>query len=326
MDIRRARQVLGLNGISYSMIELDRNYRLLALRHHPDKNSDNLEEATQRFVEINQAHKLLRENLNDQDGNNGGGSGGSGIGIGYDMIFRVFIQSLLRGSVNAATSNMHVNAELEKLITKIIGGGKEMSIKMFEEMDKHTAMKIYDIVHQYHDSLHISLETVAQFTAIMRKKMQHDSVVVLNPSLADMMDDKVYVLEHEDAKYYIPLWHTQLYYHIDQGDASEERELIVNCVPELPDNVQIDDNNNVYIDVTVQLLELFNQEKYTVKMPETKREYILYSRDVRLIRDRPQTIELFSGETPAQGISMINHKSIYDVSKKGKVYAIVSIF
>ena len=45
-----------------------------------------------------------------------------------------------------------------------------------------------------------------------------------------------------DKTYFVPLWHNELYF----GDEkSNEGEIIVKCVPELPENISIDENNNL---------------------------------------------------------------------------------
>ena len=42
-----------------------------------------------------------------------------------------------------------------------------------------------------------------------------------------------------------------------------DNEIIVKCIPELPDNVEIDENNNLIISITIPLtLSLFFDKKY----------------------------------------------------------------
>jgi len=50
---------------SFSIEELHRAYRNLALRHHPDKNPQDVERATIRMLRINEAHEVLEASIAD---------------------------------------------------------------------------------------------------------------------------------------------------------------------------------------------------------------------------------------------------------------------
>jgi hypothetical protein len=55
--------------------------------------------------------------------------------------------------------------------------------------------------------------------------------------------------------YLVPLWHNDLYF---DSRVEGEGEIIVLCEPELPTGVTIDEENNIYIDVTVFANNVFN--------------------------------------------------------------------
>uniref|UniRef100_A0A6C0JIQ2 J domain-containing protein n=1 Tax=viral metagenome TaxID=1070528 RepID=A0A6C0JIQ2_9ZZZZ len=57
----------------------------------------------------------------------------------------------------------------------------------------------------------------------------------LNPSLKHLMNKELYYLE--EYKLYVPLWHQEVIYD----------NIIININPQLPDNVYIDDDNNIHI-------------------------------------------------------------------------------
>jgi molecular chaperone DnaJ len=62
MDIKRvqkAREVLNLK-YNYTLEELKKNYRLLALKHHPDKNSGD-KDSEVKFQKINEANTILSD-------------------------------------------------------------------------------------------------------------------------------------------------------------------------------------------------------------------------------------------------------------------------
>ena len=64
--IRDARATLGVPR-DFSLAELNKRYRILALQMHPDKNG-NSPEATAAFQELNTAYNLLLPGANDSDG------------------------------------------------------------------------------------------------------------------------------------------------------------------------------------------------------------------------------------------------------------------
>ena len=114
--------------------------------------------------------------------------------------------------------------------------------------------------------------------------------------------------------YYVPLWHTEIYYNLNSFHENVEtpkRELIVKCIPVLPDHIYIDEINNIYIDVRTRVETLFNQSKLTVSITES----ISFDIPVHTLEFKThQTITL-----QKCGIPMINTENMYDVSEKMNV-------
>jgi hypothetical protein len=356
MDTRTARKILGLK-YGYSLDELNKNYRMLALKYHPDKNKNNEEEATRRFAEVNEAHKKLLGEIDvDIDNpdcnipNDSSNSSGS-YSNAYESIFRLFVQSLFSkvgvgGVPEGYNTSLHdtfrSNPAIEKVIQSIISNGKDISIKMFEEMDKHMAFQIYDILVEYKDILHISDDTITSLEKILKDKVSHDDMIILNPSLANLLDDSVYVLDYEGRKFYIPLWHNELYYKIHvnndsststSGDTNEQpppqqqqqhdkittKELVVRCVPELHPNVFIDSNNNIYFDVRIKVFECFEKQVIEYVIPETTRKVYIRAEDLTL-SNKQQVVLVASN-----GIAKIDYSSTYNVTNRGCIYANIQL-
>jgi hypothetical protein len=68
----------------------------------------------------------------------------------------------------------------------------------------------------------------------------------LNPSIDDLLDNNIYKLYVNEQLYLVPLWHNELYF-----EDPDKNDIIALCHPELPDNITIDENNNIHCDLLV---------------------------------------------------------------------------
>jgi hypothetical protein len=179
-----------------------------------------------------------------------------------------------------------------------------------------------------------------ELTRIVEEKTGDDLVVRLNPSLLDMLLDRVYILQENGHSYYIPLWHSELHFKnataggaaaggvVPARDDAIEREVIVLCDPELPENVDIDDDNNLFISLAVDIRELFSNQVIPVYINDEIKAhgfvYYLHAGDVRL-SDTRQCVLLrgVGGLECGGGIAMCNTKTsdIYNVGTRANVYA-----
>jgi len=244
MDSKRARNILNLK-YNYTIDELKKNYRLLALKHHPDKNA-NSEESCEKFKDINSAYLYLmnfdishasHESCDFKDDENIDHSDS------YSSIFKIFIKSLLKKMTVVSQENNTIT--INTLIKIIVEDCHELSLKMFEDLNKDVAYNVYEIITTYYKIFHISEEKMVLFEKIMRDKMALDNLVVISVSLDDLFgDNNIYVLDHDNKTYYIPLWHTELYYNLGETD-NKSVDLIVRCIPTIPSHIYIDANNDI---------------------------------------------------------------------------------
>jgi DnaJ-class molecular chaperone len=322
MDIKRvqkAREVLNLK-YNYTLEELKKNYRLLALKHHPDKNA-NSEESCEIFKEVNNAYLyLLNFDISHEShashmfngGDNpdaGEDSGGSGSDS-YMSIFRIFIQSLLQKMT--AISQENTSLTINTLIKIIVEDCQELSVKMFEDLDKESAYTIYEIITTYHKAFHISIEKLELFEKIMRNKMALDNLVVISVSLEDLMgENNIYVLEHDDKKFYIPLWHTELYYKLKSDKIDNTSvDLIVRCIPIIPSHIYIDSNNDIYIDIRMKIADLL--EKRCIEFEIGGKNFMINAAALNIKNNQTYVLH-------GTGIPVINTKNMYDISDKSSI-------
>jgi DnaJ-class molecular chaperone len=318
MDIKRvqkARELLNLK-YNYTLEELKKNYRLLALKHHPDKN-ENSEESCEIFKEVNNAYLyLLNFDISHEPvtshmfngGDNHGSSGENGGSDSYMSIFRIFIQSLLQKMTVISQENTSLT--INTLIKIIVEDCQELSIKMFEDLDKEAAYNIYEIITTYHKAFHISVEKLELFEKIMRNKMALDNMVVISVSLDDLMgENNIYVLEHDEKKFYIPLWHTELYYKLGKTDNTSV-DLIVRCIPTTPSHIYIDSNNDIYIDIRMRILDLL--EKQCIEFEIGGKKFIINAAALYIKNNQTYVLS-------GAGIPIINSKNMYDIAEKSSI-------
>ena len=74
------------------------------------------------------------------------------------------------------------------------------------------------------------------------------------------MNEDVYKLEHYGHTLCVPMWHSELVYEING------KNVVVKCVPELPDNVTIDFNGDLLVKVSSKISELLYKKNLDVNV------------------------------------------------------------
>lgn len=303
IKIKNARQLLGLTqNKKYTFSEIKKHYRIAALKNHPDKHF-NSDESTTKFKEINEAYVLLSNKCIDDDGNCN-----QYCDMGddedhdnkYNNLFSAFINSLMVDLSNAKI------AEVNIILTAVMDKCKILTAAMFDNIDRNLILFIYDLIIKYYTILDISNERFDGIIKILKNKMKIDDVIILNPTISDLFEiNNIQIIEHEEKTYYIPNWHTELYY-----DINEQRELIVKCIPKLPEYIYIDELNNIYIDVRTRVENLFNLSKpvFTIVMYEN------ISIDIPVSSIEFKTSQVIT--LHKRGIPMINTENVYDISER----------
>ena len=303
IKIKNAKQLLGLTqNKKYTFSEIKKHYRIAALKNHPDKHF-NSDESTTKFKEINEAYVLLSNKCIDDNGNNGQYcemGDDEDHDYKYNNLFSAFINSLMVDLSNAKI------AEVKIILTTVMDKCKILTAAMFDNIDRRSILFIYDLIIKYYTILDISNERFDGIIKILKNKLKIDDVIILNPTITDLFEvNNIQIIEHEEKTYYIPNWHTELYY-----DINEQRELIVKCIPKLPEYIYIDELNNIYIDVRTRVENLFNLSKpvFTIIMYEN------ISIDIPISNIEFKTCQVIT--LHKRGIPMINTENVYDISER----------
>jgi curved DNA-binding protein CbpA len=174
---------------------------------------------------------------------------------------------------------------------------EEIALKIFEKFVKENKTIIdlgVTIVEKLHKYLTKKDTPMAAFGLIY----------ILHPSLDDLMEDKVFRLSVQDSDYFVPLWHSDLSYNTPQNE-----ELIVKCIPKLPQNIKIDENNNIIYDVSMPFPSL-QDEYFGIQIG--KQMFNIYYANLRITSKQ---IFIFHN----QGIARISENAIYTTTQRADI-------
>lgn len=321
IKIQKSHVILGLSpNIKYSINELNKKYRIAALKHHPDKNF-NSDESNAKFKEINEAYLYLYEVYNNQNSNSYYDKYDEYENESnhcYAKLFSKFVSSLMNKFSKTQISTLQI------IIQLLMNKCATLTSTMFDCMDRESLLFIHKLIIKYHSILEIGTDRLNIIRDIINKKLKENDIIVIQPTISELFNENnIQVIEHEKKIYYVPLWHTEIYYnmnrHHDKNEKNlneskneskkkQERELIVKCIPNLPEHIYIDEINNIYVHVRTRVKNLFNQTKLTVFISDS----VSFDIPVHTLEFKThQTITL-----KKCGIPMINTENMYDISEK----------
>ena len=284
---------LDIHNQNITMDDIKRQYRLKALIYHPDKNSN--PDATTRFQEINEAYEyvLKHEGHIDYTDDDIYPSRDDS----YKSIFMLFMKKILENESNQTA--------FYSIINRITNICEDKAIEMLKQLDKTVLIKTHKLLEKYKTAFHITETLIEKITMLIQNKNENDECILLNPTLGDLYENNLYKLKVNDETYIIPLWHHELVYE------NGENDLYVNCIPDLPNNIDIDENNNIHIYIEYNIHDIWDLPLVHVNC-HTECFPIPVS-SLKMIEN--QTI-LFANK----GITKINTKNIYDITKNGDIY------
>lgn len=294
MNYQKACEILDLDyNQNIGITDIKQQYKKYALKYHPDKNKSL--GSTEKFQEIHTAYEFLCNNIDsDNDTIN--------IDKSYSNILFKFLSSII--PIDKDTQIIHI------IIEKITNICENKSVDFLEKLDKEMLIKINNLIKMNSDILHINNNYIEIIENVINKKSQNDEVIILNPTLADLFDNNLYKLTVDTHTYIVPLWHHELIYE------NNNRDVYVKCNPVLPDNIEIDDINDIHVYKQYSIKELWNKDTFEVDIHIKKIQ--LKVDKLKLMRH--QTIILLKS-----GISRVNLKNIYDVSMISTIYIHVTL-
>jgi hypothetical protein len=275
-NVKHALTILELESYpsnQYSICDIKKQYKKLALKYHPDKSNIH---NTSKFQSICLAKEYL---LNNSNSNTFLPKNETDIDylseidtlcIMYNVIYKgVFTYRVKKNiSNNAELSNFMTNFVLDNMMRLI-----EKKIKDNETTNPNT------------------------------------KIILLRPSLCDLLNDNIFIYRNMGATFYIPLWHKEIFFYDDKNEV----EYVFIIIPDFTDtrnthpiisHVCIDDTNNLFIYIPEFVSQLIIDDKtFTFDGDVKDNQYVFYEKGV---------------------CHTHNENNIYDISSRSNVFIRIS--
>lgn len=260
---------------------INKQYKKYALKYHPDKGGSN-----EDFVDIQEARsnlleyiKVKREVYNDEES----------FGSIFNNMFKTFSNKTQREFIR------------KNMINKI----ENISFNFISLLDKEYIFQIYKIFSINKNLWNIDDNILDKLKNILTERTKKENIIILNPSISDLYENNIYKLIYDGETFCVPLWHSEVYFDVN------DEELIVKILPNLDDNIWLDEKNNIHHYFKLSLTnELLQRESVIIE--HYKQEFIIPTEKLKI--KKYQTYTFYKN-----GISIINESDMYDINDKSNL-------
>jgi hypothetical protein len=282
---------------------IKKKYHKMALKWHPDKNKNmDQDYVKERFQQINNAYIYLCEemDLNNTIDNNF---------VSYDP--KIYVELLKLFFLNITKGKY--KDYLVELIGEIVTNSKEYLYKYlitrFETLDKESILELYRLLNTYKDILYINNDILDFVSLQIKEKYKNDQIFILNPSISDILNNNIYKLYIENKLYLVPLWHTELYF---DNPNDNNNDIIVLCQPNIPENIIIDEYNNINYELYINFNKLDLLEKKNITFEIGDKYFNIPIEKLHIKREQYYILK-------SQGISKLVENDMYNIINKADI-------
>ena len=309
MNIAKAYSILGIKSPigTATPEEIKTNYRLGALKYHPDKCHE--ADAADKFREIKTAYEYLTENPVDS----------GDVSDTYKTMVSSFLSKLFfqgnPGQGNPGLDETGWKEEICRLVvSRLVGLCESNALEYIEKIDRKTLAKLRTCLVMYREAFHLSdvlMERVDELLATSNTSTSCYSVVLLNPFLEDLQEDNLYRITESGKTFIVPLWHHELVYDNSGVD------FVVRCCPVLPEHMEIDEYNNIYVYLWYRLSDVWG--KTQIDVPFGNRSLSFWPKQLS-VSPEPQQIRF-----PREGIARVNQTNAFDNTVRKDVVLVIQL-
>jgi hypothetical protein len=296
MNISKSIELLELN-TPYTEKELKKSYYKKCLEYHPDKNPN----GNELFKEIQEAYEVLNKNKKYMMSSEDKCSNDDIRNMTYIELLKKYIDTF-------ANKYGWSNDFIKSSINKLLNNAEEVSLEFFENLEEDKATQLYEYISKYSQIFNVCSSLITNIKKIIDNKVKNKKIVILNPTIDELINDEIYILNEGENHFYVPLWHNELHY---------KNDYIVRIVPELEENIYIDDDNNIHILMNKKIDELFGLEKLKINIG--KKEVFI---DVCELYIKKYQIKVIKNV----GLSKINEASPFENGKRSNIVLHLTIY
>ena len=196
-----------------------------------------VEKNSEKFREVQEAYEFLKEC----------DMSGTFKSDAHEKWYKIYLSSLFSDEILQSEIVDRVVKKVSKLCVN-------KSLNYLKTMPTENLILLYNTIQDFKTDITTNgfniidnIDIIDEIEAILSEKLKNNNTYLIKTSLDDLFKHNVYKLQYEDTEFLIPLWHNELYY------SHNNKEIIVKCIPELPEHITIDEYNNIHVSVRVSL-------------------------------------------------------------------------